>query len=123
MLRHVGVQAGFRGESRVPLLTGEAETNGRDGAFAQYMGAQFGLYSERMVRERRWKYVWNATADWSGAGKDHEVVVSGEVGPAIAGDGEGCRDGVELGLNVGAARGDPDSAARPIFLRWEYRDP
>ena len=26
------------------------------------MGNQFGLYSQRMVRETRWKYVWNATA-------------------------------------------------------------
>ncbi len=27
-----------------------------------YHGNQFGLYSERMVRDRRWKYVWNPTA-------------------------------------------------------------
>jgi arylsulfatase A-like enzyme len=54
---------GFRGESLVPLLTGKTRTNGRDAAFGQYMGNQFGLYSERMVRDRRWKYVWNATAE------------------------------------------------------------
>ena len=28
-----------------------------------YFGNQFGLYSQRMVRDRRWKYVWNATAE------------------------------------------------------------
>ena len=28
-----------------------------------YHGNQFGLYSQRMVRDRRWKYVWNATAE------------------------------------------------------------
>ncbi|WP_083988933.1 sulfatase-like hydrolase/transferase [Devosia geojensis] len=26
-----------------------------------YNGQQFGLYSQRMLRDRRWKYVWNAT--------------------------------------------------------------
>jgi arylsulfatase A-like enzyme len=25
--------------------------------------AQFGLYSQRMLRERRWKYIWNLTAE------------------------------------------------------------
>jgi len=28
-----------------------------------YHGNQFGLYSARMVRDRRWKYVWNASAE------------------------------------------------------------
>ena len=28
-----------------------------------YFGNQFGLYSQRMVRDRRWKYVWNLTAE------------------------------------------------------------
>ena len=28
-----------------------------------YFGNQFGLYSQRMVRNRRWKYVWNLTAE------------------------------------------------------------
>ncbi len=28
-----------------------------------YHGNQFGLYSQRMVRGRRWKYIWNATAE------------------------------------------------------------
>jgi arylsulfatase A-like enzyme len=28
-----------------------------------YYGNQFGFYSQRMVRNRRWKYVWNATAE------------------------------------------------------------
>ena len=31
--------------------------------FATYHGNQFGLYSQRMVRTPRWKYVWNATAE------------------------------------------------------------
>ena len=28
-----------------------------------YHGNQFGLYSQRMVRNKRWKYVWNGTAE------------------------------------------------------------
>ncbi len=52
----------FRGQSLVPLFEG-ARDNGRPDIFAMYHGNQFGLYSERMVRDRRWKYVWNATAE------------------------------------------------------------
>jgi arylsulfatase A-like enzyme len=52
----------FRGESLVPLFEG-AQDNGRPDIFAMYHGNQFGLYSQRMVRDRRWKYVWNATAE------------------------------------------------------------
>jgi len=29
--------------------------------FSMYYGNQFGFYTQRMVRDRRWKYVWNAT--------------------------------------------------------------
>lgn len=35
----------------------------RQDIFAVYYGNQMGLYSQRMVRDRRWKYVWNATAE------------------------------------------------------------
>lgn len=35
----------------------------RSACFASYYGNQFGLYSQRMVREERWKYIWNATAE------------------------------------------------------------
>lgn len=52
----------FRGQSLLPLLRGAAD-NGRPDVFAMYHGNQFGLYSQRMVRDRRWKYVWNATAE------------------------------------------------------------
>lgn len=31
--------------------------------FATYHGNQFGLYSQRMLRTPRWKYIWNATAE------------------------------------------------------------
>ncbi len=35
----------------------------RSDIFATYHGNQLGLYSQRMVRDRRWKYIWNATAE------------------------------------------------------------
>lgn len=58
----VPVPPAFAGRSLVPLLRGEPDDR-PDCAFAMYQGGQFGLYSQRMVRDRRWKYVWNATAE------------------------------------------------------------
>jgi arylsulfatase A-like enzyme len=52
----------FQGQSLLPLLHGQPD-NGRSDIFATYHGNQFGLYSQRMVRDREWKYVWNATAE------------------------------------------------------------
>ncbi len=52
-----------RGRSLGPLLRGEAQDVGRQDIFSTYHGNQFGLFSQRMVRDRRWKYVWNATAE------------------------------------------------------------
>jgi arylsulfatase A-like enzyme len=52
----------FRGHSLLPLLEGEEE-NGRQDIWSTYHGNQFGLYSQRMVRDERWKYIWNATAE------------------------------------------------------------
>jgi arylsulfatase A-like enzyme len=39
------------------------DQKGPTSVFATYHGNQFGLYSQRMLRTRRWKYVWNATAE------------------------------------------------------------
>lgn len=59
----------FAGQSILPLLLAECHSalriphsTLRPDIFATYHGNQFGLYSQRMVRDRRWKYVWNATA-------------------------------------------------------------
>ena len=52
----------FRGQSLMPLPAG-ADNAGRDCAFAMYHGGQFGLYSQRMARDKHWKYIWNATAE------------------------------------------------------------
>jgi arylsulfatase A-like enzyme len=52
----------YVGRSLVPALRGG---DGPDRAFivSTYFGNQLGLFTQRMVRERRWKYVWNATAE------------------------------------------------------------
>jgi len=52
----------FKGQSVLPTLTGDG-TNTREDIFSSFHGNQFGLYSQRMVRDRKWKYVWNATAE------------------------------------------------------------
>ncbi len=53
----------FVGNSLLPVMRQESRAGGRDDIFAAYHGNQFGLYTQRMVRDRRWKYVWNATAE------------------------------------------------------------
>ena len=68
----VPTPATFQGQSLLPLMApipGTAipgagdTTNARDDIYATYFGNQFGLYSQRMVRDRRWKYIYNATAE------------------------------------------------------------
>ena len=56
------VPASFQGRSLLPPALGALDP-GREAVFATYHGNQFGLYSQRMVRTRRWKYVWNPTAE------------------------------------------------------------
>jgi arylsulfatase A-like enzyme len=56
------VPAEFQGESLIPALSGQGG-NGREDVLSMYHGNQFGLYSQRMIRDREWKYVWNGTAE------------------------------------------------------------
>lgn len=51
----------FQGQSLIPFLNG-TPCHEKDDVLGMYHGNQFGLYSQRMVRNRHWKYVWNATA-------------------------------------------------------------
>ena len=45
-----------------PLLDGAPPpADWRDAVVSTYNGQQFGLYTQRMLRDRRWKYVWNLT--------------------------------------------------------------
>ncbi len=56
------VPATFEGRNLLATARGE-DRSPRDDIFAQYHGGQFGLYSQRMVRDRRYKYIWNMTAE------------------------------------------------------------
>lgn len=51
----------FSGQNLLDLIDGK--TAGRKDILSAYHGNQFGLYSQRMVRNNEWKYVWNATAE------------------------------------------------------------
>jgi arylsulfatase A-like enzyme len=50
----------FAGRDLLALIDGR-DVSPRPDVFAQWSGGQFGSYTQRMVRDRRWKYVWNAT--------------------------------------------------------------
>jgi arylsulfatase A-like enzyme len=57
-----GIPDGYEGESLLTLLQGGVDDSPyRDRLLSAYHGGQFGLYSQRMLRERDWKYVWNPT--------------------------------------------------------------
>ncbi|WP_294452423.1 sulfatase-like hydrolase/transferase [uncultured Bacteroides sp.] len=49
-----------QGESLMPLIKNET-TTWRKYAFSNYNGQQFGLFVQRMVRDKKMKYVWNLT--------------------------------------------------------------
>jgi arylsulfatase A-like enzyme len=51
----------FRGRSLVPLLDDPAIDH-RDFVISEYNGQQFGLYTQRMIRDSRYTYVWNPTS-------------------------------------------------------------
>lgn len=49
------------GRSLAGLLRGQRVTDWRTDVVATYNGQQFGLFVQRMLRQDRWKYTWNAT--------------------------------------------------------------
>lgn len=51
----------FQGKSLVPLLQGEEPLDWRKEVVSTYNGQQFGLYTQRMIRNTDWKYIWNTT--------------------------------------------------------------
>ncbi len=51
----------FHGMSLLPLFKGEEVQGWREEAVSTYNGQQFGLYSQRMIRNDNWKYIWNPT--------------------------------------------------------------
>ncbi len=50
-----------QGVSLAPLLRGERPENWRQEINASSNGQQFGFYNQRMLRDRRFKYIWNFT--------------------------------------------------------------
>lgn len=57
----IGLPDHLHGRSLLALLSGETPAVWREEAVATYNGQQFGLYTQRMIRTRDWKYVWNTT--------------------------------------------------------------
>ena len=55
-------QSNSDGRSLFPLFGGDIPADWRDCAVSTYNGQQFGLYTQRMLRDNDWKYIWN-TAD------------------------------------------------------------
>jgi arylsulfatase A-like enzyme len=51
----------FHGRSLLPLLNREAVEDWRTDIVSTYKGQQFGLYTQRMLRTAKWKYIWNTT--------------------------------------------------------------
>ena len=55
------IPSSFQGQNLIPLCTGKEA--GRENIYASFSGNQFGSFSQRMLRDRRWKYIWNACAE------------------------------------------------------------
>ena len=51
----------FHGRSLMPLLRGEKVSDWRQEVVSTYNGQQFGLYTQRMIFDGRFKYIWNLT--------------------------------------------------------------
>ena len=62
---HIENKEFFQGNSLLPLLKGDGKGNStnnlRQYAVSTYNGQQFGLYTQRMIRTEKWKYIWNTT--------------------------------------------------------------
>lgn len=56
-----GVPFASEGRTLLPLMQGQTPPDWRRYAFSTHNGAQFGLYTMRMIRDKRWKYIWNPT--------------------------------------------------------------
>ncbi|WP_028552878.1 sulfatase-like hydrolase/transferase [Paenibacillus sp. UNC451MF] len=60
-LLELPVPSFFPGRSLIPLLEGEEVPDWRKSIVSTYNGQQFGLYTQRMLRTKQWKYIWNTT--------------------------------------------------------------
>ncbi len=60
-LLNLEIPEDYQGKSFLPQLKGIENPDSREFIFSTYNGQQFGLYSQRMIRDNKYKYVWNAT--------------------------------------------------------------
>ena len=51
----------FQGRSFLSILNNKPIKEFRENVVASYNGAQFGLFCQRMIRTKNWKYIWNLT--------------------------------------------------------------
>jgi arylsulfatase A-like enzyme len=51
----------FVGRNLIDIVTGTGDE--RSDVFGQYQGTHQGLFSQRMLRDRRWKYIYNPAAE------------------------------------------------------------
>ena len=51
----------FEGKNLLDMALNKTGDQRQD-IFSMYQGSQFGLYTQRMLRDRKWKYIWNCTA-------------------------------------------------------------
>jgi arylsulfatase A-like enzyme len=58
-----GEPAEVDGRSLVPLLHGETPADWPDDVFAEFHGYESALFTQRMVRTRNWKYIYNPGAE------------------------------------------------------------
>lgn len=58
----IPVPPSFVGHSLFDIVAGQ-ESAQRPDVYGMWQGGQFGLYTQRMVRTREWKYIWNTTAE------------------------------------------------------------
>lgn len=63
LLELCGIEAPdfFHGKSMVPILFSKQRNNSREWVVASSNGQQFGLYTQRMIQTRGFKYIWNTT--------------------------------------------------------------
>lgn len=57
----IGIRDFFQGRSLLPFMKGESVHDWRKEVVSTYNGQQFGLYTQRMIRDKKWKYIWNTT--------------------------------------------------------------
>ena len=108
----------------MPLLTGQRDTTCRDYAFSNYNGQQFGLFVQRMVRDGRYKYVWNPTDtdEFYDLQEDPYEMTNQIANPVYAPEVARLRKVLyeDLVQRKDAAAGNPSAAKRQLLEGMKY---